>query len=280
MSPTPKKAGVVGWPLAHSLSPVMHRYWLRENNIDGSFEPVPIQPQEFSMKKLNALARKGFTGVNVTVPHKQRAYKFAHETDVAAEMAGAANLLVFHNNGRIEASNTDIFGLQESLKSVPLKTKSVAILGAGGAARAAVIALSNAGVGKIHILGRDRQRVGALALELQQKIRSDLVPGVFGDWPNLAGGVALLLNATNGGMKGAEPLLISLDGLPKSAVVYDVVYNPLETELLKDAKARGHKTINGLDMLMHQAVPSFEAFFGVRPKVTPGLRAALEQALS
>jgi shikimate dehydrogenase len=280
MSLKPKKAGVVGWPIAHSLSPAMHRYWLRENDVDGSFERLPIKPEEFSAKKLNALAEDGFTGVNVTVPHKELAYAIANERDAAADLAGAANLLVFGRDNHISARNTDIFGLEESLKYVPLKNKRVAVLGSGGGARAAIIALNNAGAKKICILGRDLLRVEALARSLQQKTKSDLMPALLKDWARVAGDVELLLNATSGGMKGAGPLCISLDGLPKTALVYDIVYNPLETELLKDAKARGYKTMDGLGMLMHQAVPSFEAFFGVRPKVTPGLRAVLEQALT
>jgi shikimate dehydrogenase len=216
------------------------------------------------------------------VPHKQAAFAIAHECDAAARAAGAANLLVFGEGGRIFARNTDASGLAASLKEKigALDSGTAVLLGAGGAARGAVLALDELGAGTIRILNRDSARADALAQALASQVRARLASGNLESWPQAAGGAALLVNATSAGMTGHAPLAIDLAPLPESAAVCDIVYNPLQTTLLKDAAARGHVTIDGLGMLMHQAVPSFEAFFGVRPAVTPGLRAALVKVLS
>lgn len=272
------KAGVVGWPIAHSLSPVLHGYWLKEYGIDGSFERIPAEPGKFQDVVLG-LRAEGFQGVNVTVPYKEEAFELADNRGRAAIEAGAANLLIFRDEG-IEADNTDTAGLARSLASqVHFSGKSVVLLGAGGAARGAILALHQLGASTIHILNRHVARAEALAQALQPILKSKLVPGALQDWSGVAGDVALLVNATSAGMTGNAPLDLDLSALNKDAAVCDIVYNPLETQLLKDAAARGHKTIDGLGMLMHQAVPSFEAFFGVKPEVTPGLRAELERVL-
>ena len=238
---------------------------------------VPARPEEFA-DVIARLRAEGFRGVNVTVPHKEAAFALAQKKDQAAVEAGAANLLIFRDG--IEARNTDTFGLVESLRAeVPLTGKSVVLLGAGGAARGAVLALNQLGASTIHILNRNAARAEALAQALQKNLKSRLVPGALEDWRKVAVDAALLLNSTSAGMTGNPPLSIDLSTLPKSAAVCDIVYNPLQTQLLKDAAARGHKTIDGLGMLMHQAVPSFEAFFGTKPEVTPGLRAELERVL-
>ena len=161
-----------------------------------------------------------------------------------------------------------------------LNGKPVVLLGAGGAARGAILALEMLGAGKIHLLNRDAHRAKTLAASLAPQVKAAVEPGALSDWNKVVGGAVLVVNSTSAGMGANPPLDIDLAALPKSAAVCDIVYNPLETKLLKDAAARGHKTIDGLGMLMHQAVPSFEAFFGVRPQVTPALRAALVQVLS
>jgi shikimate dehydrogenase len=275
-----KRAGIIGWPVKHSLSPVLHSYWLKEYGIDGEYLARPISPEHFGRVELDKLAGEGFSGVNVTVPLKEIAFKVASRHDAAANAAGAANLLIFNSDNSIDGRNTDTVGLTETLKGLSLAGKTVVLLGAGGAARAAVIALGAEGAGIIHILGRNRDRTNALKTFLQPAVKSKLIAGDFNDWPDAANSAALLINATNAGMTGQARLGLDLTPLARDAVVYDIVYNPLETELLRNAAARGHKTIDGLGMLMHQAVPSFEAFFGVRPSVTPGLRAALIQALN
>ena len=276
-----KIAGIIGWPVGHSLSPVLHGYWLAEHGIDGALVPLPARAQDFAAI-LDGVRRAGFTGVNVTVPHKESAFALAHETDKAAQISGAANLLAFEG-GRILARNTDGFGLQHSLREAlgpdALSGTVAVMLGAGGAARGGLLALQAVGVRTVHILNRDPARAKSLAASLGKDITATLLPGALTDWPSVAGAAALLLNTTSAGMGSIPPLALDLGALNKNAAVCDIVYNPLETPLLKDAKARGHRTIDGLGMLMHQAVPSFEVFFGVRPAVTPGLRVALEKVL-
>ncbi len=273
------KAGIVGWPVAQSLSPVLHGYWLRQMGIDGEMLRVPAPPEEFR-DVIARLRAEGLAGVNVTVPHKETAFALADRVDAAAKIAGAANLLVFHA-GAIEGRNTDSYGLAESLRENigALSGADVVLLGAGGAARGAVLALENLGAGTIHILNRDAERAKNLAAQLGPHVNARLVPGALADWKNAAAKAALLVNSTSAGMSGSPPLDLDLAALPQKAAVCDIVYKPLETALLKGAAARGHKIIDGLGMLMHQAVPSFEAFFGKRPQVDAGLRAALESAL-
>jgi shikimate dehydrogenase len=278
-----KLAGIIGWPVSHSLSPVLHGHWLAEYGIDGAMVPLPARVEDFTAV-IDGARRAGFKGVNVTVPHKEAAFALAHRLDDAARAAGAANLLIFREDG-IEGRNTDALGLAESLRESitnfggTLDGKSVVLLGAGGAARGAILSLEMLGAGKIHLLNRDAHRAKTLAGSLSRQVRSAVEPGALTDWQTVAGDAVLVVNSTSAGMGTIPPLDLDLSLLPKDAAVCDIVYNPLETKLLKDAAARGHKTIDGLGMLMHQAVPSFEAFFGVRPKVTPALRAALEKVL-
>jgi shikimate dehydrogenase len=274
-----KLAGIIGWPVAHSLSPVLHGHWLAEYGIDGAMVPLAAKREDFAAV-IDGVRRAGFAGVNVTVPHKEAAFAIAHRVDAAAKSAGAANLLVFHGQD-IEARNTDSIGLAESLKENigTLNGGSVVLLGAGGAARGAILALEMLGAGTIHLLNRDTGRAKTLAASLAREVKAAIEPSSLGDWGKAAAGAVLVVNSTSAGMGSNPALDVDLSVLPKSATVCDIVYNPLQTKLLKDAAAKGHKTIDGLGMLMHQAAPSFEAFFGVRPKVTPALREALVKAL-
>ena len=276
-----KRAGVIGWPVAHSLSPVLHGYWLKQYGIDGSYEKIPAAPEEFAAT-IARLQREGFSGVNCTVPHKEAAFALADSNDDIARSAGATNLLVFRH-GAIAGRNTDAYGLMASLKEAigPLGGKAVVLLGAGGAARGALVALRQLGAGCIYLMARNPERATILAFEASTPSAEGSVTEVrsLDTFPRIAGRAALVVNATSAGMGGNPPLDLDLSALPREAAVCDIVYHPLETQLLKDAKARGLKTIDGLGMLMHQAVPSFEAFFGARPEVTPGLRAALVEAL-
>jgi shikimate dehydrogenase len=283
MSEPMRVAGVMGWPARQSLSPRLHAFWLREHAVNGAFVPLPTRPEDFSTA-LRGLRLAGFRGVNVTVPHKEAAVALAERLDPVAMTAGAVNLLVFGENGGLEGFNTDAGGLAASLAEDlgrdALRGKAVALLGAGGAARAAILALENLGASEIRILNRDRGRAEALAVAFSPSVNAKLSAMALDAWPKVAGDIALAVNATSAGMKGTPALGLSLDALPKEAAVCDIVYNPLETDLLKRARARGLRTVDGLGMLMHQAVPSFAAFFGVTPKVTPALRLELERALA
>jgi len=276
-----KVAGVVGWPISHSLSPVLHGYWLEELKLDGTLVPLAVRREEFA-QTIVSLQGAGFRGVNVTVPHKEAAFALAHICDEAAKAASAANLLIFRADGKIEARNTDAVGLMESVRAEMgrLDGRSVLLLGAGGAARGAILALNALGAARIQLLNLHADKAAMLARSMQPLVKSKLIAGGLEDWNSAAPHADLIVNGTSAGMKGNSPLVLDLAVSKPSAVVLDIVYNPLETELLRAAKARGHQTIDGLGMLMHQAAPSFEAFFGVKPLVTPGLRARLIEALS
>ncbi len=272
-------AGVIGWPVTRSLSPLLHGHWLAKYHIDGAMVPLAARVEDFSAV-IDGARRAGFKGVNATVPHKEAAFAMAHKVDAPAQAAGAANLLVFREDG-ILGRNTDALGLADSLRETigTLEGKSVVLLGAGGAARGAILSLEILGARHIHLLNRDGARAKTLAASLSKQVRAPVEPGALSDWRKVAGDATLLVNSTSAGMGTNPPLDLDLSLLPDSAAVCDIVYNPLETKLLKDAAARGLATIDGLGMLMHQAAPSFEAFFGVKPKVTPALRAALEKVL-
>ena len=284
------KAGVVGWPIAHSLSPVLHGHWLKQYDIDGSYERIAIEPGTFP-QRIAELRAAGFRGVNVTVPYKEEAFSLAQKKHQAAQITGAANLLVFTSDGEVGANNTDASGLFDSLEAalgrISLGGKNIVLLGAGGAARVAAFGLQHFGhVAKITILNRNKDRADGLVEHLRQYLpEAKFLTGGLEDWPDAAAEAWLVVNTTSAGMKGNPPLELDLAPLPITAAVCDIVYNPLETDLLKRAAARGHKTIDGLGMLMHQAAPSFQAFFfeemkGKMPEVTPALRAALVGALN
>ncbi len=275
-------AGIVGWPVAHSLSPRLHGYWLNELGIDGIYVPLPVRPEDFSLV-VRALMKTGFKGVNVTIPHKEAAFALCHDCDLAAQIAGAANLLIFHGDGRIEGRNSDAAGLAASLREHlgpdALRDKPVLVLGAGGAARAVVVALHDLGAGEIRIVNRSRSRVEQLAMALSPHVAPRIRIFAPTDWSQAAEGAVLAINATSLGMTGAPSLDLPLHVLPKDAWICDIVYNPLETEFLRRARSAGFRTIDGLGMLMHQGVPAFAAFYGGNAKVTPALRQDLEKAL-
>ena len=283
ISGSARLAGIVGWPVSHSLSPLLHSAWLGEYGIDGAFVPLAVRREDFA-RAIQGLKLCGFHGVNVTVPHKEAAFALAHRCDEEAQAAGAANLLLFGPDGQCEARNTDSLGLAASLRSSlggrALRGKPVVLIGAGGAARAAIRALDRLGASRITILNRTESRGQNLARELGAQVRCQLSAEPLSNWKQVAPGTSLLVNATSAGMKGQPVLRLPLDALDKRTGVCDLVYNPLETPLLKAARKRGHKTVGGLGMLIEQAVPAFEAFFGRKPKVTPKLRRMLEKALA
>lgn len=277
-----KLAGIIGWPVSHSLSPVLHSFWLKQHSLEGAYIPIAVPREEFS-RAVAGLQEAGFAGINVTVPHKEAAFALSDVRDARADAAGAVNLLLFRN-GKIEGRNTDADGLSASLCEAFgadfLGHSTAVILGAGGAARAAVLSLDALGASDIRLVNRTRQNAVTLANALQPNVKAKLSAHALSDWSEAAAGARLLVHTTSAGMKDNPPLDLSLEALPKDAAVCDIVYNPLETDLLKRARARGHRTADGLGMLMHQAVPAFAAFYGVTPKVTPELRAVLEKALA
>ena len=264
-------AGVIGWPVAHSCSPRLHGYWLRKYGIDGAYIPLPVRPQQFAAA-LRALPMLGFAGVNVTVPHKEAALSVVDRSDSAARRIGAVNTIVAAPDGTLDGRNSDGFGFMENLRAGVVgwspKAGPAVILGAGGAARAVAVALSDGGAPEIRIVNRTVERAERLSADIGGPFR------VYG-WAERASALfdaALLVNTTTLGMTGQPPLELALDPLPTTAVVNDIVYSPLETVLLAAARARGNPVVDGLGMLLHQARPAFAAWFGVEPEVTPELR--------
>ncbi len=267
-------AGVVGWPIAHSRSPQLHGHWLRRYRIDGAYVPMSVLPDRVE-QALRALPLLGFRGCNVTVPHKRAALTVADTADAFAMRVGAVNTLTVGVDGALGGSNTDGFGFLESVRTGAPTWRPPAgpalVVGAGGAARAIVAALIDAGVPEIRLANRTLSRGKDLAADLGGPI----VPVAWKERSAAADGAALLVNTTTLGMDGQPPLDLELTPLPVAAVVTDIVYTPLMTPLLSDAAARGNPVVDGLGMLLHQAVPGFAAWFGVEPTVDAALRDAV-----
>jgi shikimate dehydrogenase len=269
-------AGVVGHPVRHSLSPVIHNAWISAAGIDAvylAFEPAPERFEAF----VNGLRGRMVLGLNVTIPFKEQALALADLVSPAAERAGAANLLAFRDDGSVEADNTDGQGLLIGLEGAGFRASRgpVVILGAGGAARGAAASLLAAGAPEVRLVNRSLDRAQAIAA-LDPRIRAH-------GWeraPAALQGAAAVINATSLGMAGQPPLQLSLEDAPAAAVVMDMVYKPLETELLRQARSRGHQTADGLSMLIGQAAPSFEAFFGQPPPADVDVRGLCEAALA
>ncbi len=272
------RAGVVGWPVDHSLSPKLHGYWLEKYAIDGEYVKIPVDPGDFEVG-IRALAGRGFSGFNVTVPHKEAAFRLMDELDPAAERLRAVNTVTVGPDGRLHGANTDGFGFAENLKAglgrAALPDGPALVIGAGGAARAVVGALMDGGAEDIRLANRTAERAERLAADLGG-------PVSIVDWDRRDGNladVALVVNCTPLGMAKSPPLEFSLAGLAPDAVVTDIVYAPLETPLLAAARARGHRTVDGLGMLLHQGRPGFERWFGVAPEVDGRLRSRMLEAL-
>lgn len=265
-------AGVIGWPIAHSRSPRLHGHWLAHYKIEGAYVPLAVRPENLEAA-VEGLVALGFRGANVTLPHKEQVLRLCDQVTPRARRIGAVNTLVV-KDGCVEGDNTDGFGFLENLKEANPGWRPAGpavVLGAGGAARAILVALLEAEVAEIRLLNRTRTRAEALADELGGTIRvMD-----WGDWTDALAEASLLVNTTSLGMSGQPPLEIDLSPLPASALVNDIVYVPIETALLAAARARGNAIVDGLGMLLHQARPGFEAWFGVSPEVTPALRQAV-----
>lgn len=267
-----KLAGVAGWPIAHSLSPTLHGYWIAEHKLDAAYLPLAIKAEDFA-DAFRVLPKVGFRGFNVTLPHKEAAFALVDTHDDAARLTGAVNTIVFAN-GRALGRNTDVHGFAQLLREAgvaSLKQARAVLLGAGGASRAVIAALLSLEAAEIVVVNRTLDKAKALAVRFGERVKPF-------DWSGLGGALgeaSLLVNTTSLGMTGQPPLDLDLALLPARAAVADIVYRPLETALLARAKARGLKAIDGLGMLLHQAQPGFAAWFGVEPKVTPALRSYL-----
>ncbi len=266
-------AGVIGQPIAHSRSPKLHGHWLKTYGLVGHYIPMDVAPADLETV-LRTLPKAGFVGANVTVPHKEAALRLADHVSDRASVIGAANTLVFREDGSIHADNTDGYGFMANIRSGapdwnPQDGPAV-VFGAGGAARAVLQALAEAGVPEILLTNRTRTRADHLKEEFGQRI-------TVVDWVqagNVIEDAELVVNTTSLGMQGQPELRVPLDGLQPGAVVTDLVYAPLQTHLLKQAEEAGCTTVDGLGMLLHQAVPGFERWFGVRPEVDAETRAA------
>jgi shikimate dehydrogenase len=267
------RACVMGHPVAHSRSPMLHGYWLRTLDIAGAYEFADVAPEKFEAF-FRGLAANGFVGGNITIPHKEAAYRLVDRRERAAAAIGAVNTVWYEGDALI-GGNTDWLGLVGSLDDIhPGWDKppgKVVVLGAGGSARASVFAFTERGYA-VSIVNRTHERAEKLAAAFAPRASAH----GFEELPKLLADADVLINNTSLGMGGKPPLVIDLSPLKKSAIVYGVVYVPLETELLKAAKARGHRTVDGLSMLLYQAVVGFSHWFGVTPKVTAEQRAILE----
>jgi shikimate dehydrogenase len=269
-------AGVMGWPIKHSRSPRLHGFWLDNYKIDGAYVPMAVRPEELPAA-LRALPKLGFAGTNLTVPHKELALQVLDRVDARARRIGAANTIVVREDGSLEGTNSDAFGFIESIRAgAPGWSAADApaiVIGAGGAARAVIVALLEEGARTIRVVNRTKERAARLAEEFGVKAYD------WGDWKSTLDSAGLAVNTTTQGMVGEPALDIDLTALPKSAVVNDIVYVPLETPLLAAARRRGNRVVDGLGMLLHQARPGFRAWFGVDPEVTPELRAHVAAGL-
>ncbi|WP_083897390.1 shikimate dehydrogenase [Azospirillum sp. B506] len=270
-----KIAGVMGWPIGHSRSPRLHGFWLRHYGIDGAYVPLAVAPER-AEQAIRALPALGFRGSNVTVPLKEIAFRSVDRLDATARRMGAVNTIVVAEDGALEGGNTDGFGFIENLRAEQpdwtAEQGPAVVIGAGGAARAVVVALLDAGAPEVRLVNRTRARAEELVADLAAVDLKDGVTVV--DWVSRETGLdgaSLLVNTTTQGMAGQPALDLSLRALPASAVVNDIVYVPLETPLLAEARARGNPVAGGIGMLLHQARPGFKAWFGVEPQVTPEL---------
>ncbi len=267
-----KKAGVIGHPIAHSRSPIIHGHWLETYGIAGEYKAYDVHPGHLRDEVLR-LRDAGLAGFNVTLPHKQDVMAICTTLNDEARRIGAVNTVVFYPSGEIEGRNTDAYGfMQNALEEQPeffAKKKgqlSAAVIGAGGAARAILYALGKAGITEIRLTNRTLESAEALAEEFGARVY---------EWEErelALAGANVLINTTSLGMKGQPPLELALDNFATDGLVYDIVYAPLQTQLLQDAQARGCKTVTGIGMLLHQARPGFQAWFGTMPEITTELR--------
>ena len=271
-------AGVMGWPVAHSRSPLLHGYWIDHYRLSGAYVLLPVAPEGLA-NALHGLAALGFAGCNLTIPHKVTAMQLVDRVDPLARRIGAINTIVVEADGTLSGYNNDSFGFLQSLRDAKPDWRAdagpIVVLGAGGAARAVVACLAEEGAREIRLVNRTHRR----ALDIAHAVGAAVRTLPWARRHDALADAALLVNTTSQGMSGEQPLDLSLTALPRQALVIDLVYVPLATPLLAAARARGNATVDGLGMLLNQARPAFRAWFGVMPEITPELRRVLEATL-
>jgi len=271
-------AGVMGWPVMHSRSPLLHNYWFSKHELAGSYVPLAIEPQGLKAA-LRALHPLGFAGCNLTIPHKQQAMQIVDEVDAVARAIGAISCVVTHRDGSLSGTNNDCYGFLHNLRQQYPDWRADAgpavVLGAGGGSRAVCYALAQAGVKELRLVNRTHERALALAREFGAPLKA--LP--WEQRHDALEGAATVVNATSCGMVGQPPLDLKLDRLARDALAADIIYIPLETPFLAAARQRGNRTLNGLGMLLHQGRPAWKAWFGIEPEVTPELRALVEKTI-
>lgn len=277
--PAPPLAGVIGWPIAHSLSPRLHGHWIARYGIPGYYVPLGVRPQDFE-STFRTLPKLGFRGVNVTIPFKEAVLALATSVTDRAALIGAANTISFRADGGVHADNTDGYGFLHNLRAAQPGWSAAAgpalVVGAGGASRAVISALLSSGAPEVRIANRTRARAEMLRDHFGARV-------TVIDWnraSDAAAGAMTIVNTTSLGLEGQADLPLRLEAAPRAAVVTDLVYRPLMTPLLRRADALGLAVVDGLGMLLHQAAPGFESWFGLRPEVDDDLRAAVLSAMS
>jgi len=272
-------AGVMGWPVMHSRSPMMHNYWMEQQGLAGTYVPLAIEPGKIG-PALRAMHPLGFAGCNLTIPHKQDAMEIVDEVDEVAKKIGAISCVVVRDDGSLFGTNNDWLGFLGNLKEFRPDWRAdagpVTVIGAGGGSRAVSYALLDQGVTEIRLVNRTRERAEKLAEEFGGPIEVHS----WEERHDALDGVAMAVNVTSQGMQGETALDIQLDALPVDAIAADIIYIPLETPFLAAARARGNPTLNGVGMLLHQGPPAWKRWFGVEPQVTPDLRAEMEKSIS
>lgn len=271
-------AGVMGWPVMHSRSPMLHTWLMKQHGLMGTYVPLAIKPEDLAAA-LRGLAPLGFSGCNITIPHKEQALRIVDHVDEVARRIGAVSCITMRPDGSLAATNNDAFGfVQNVLQHQPswrADAGPAVVIGAGGGARAIVYALAERGAKEIRVVNRTRARADALAREFGGPV--SVVE--WADRGRALGDAAMLVNTTSQGMVGQPPLELPLDTVPARALVCDIVYVPVETPLLAGARRRGNPTVDGLGMLLHQVRPAWQAWFGIDPEITPELRAHIEATL-
>jgi shikimate dehydrogenase len=271
-------AGVMGWPVMHSRSPLLHNYWFKQHNLAGAYVPLAIRPEGLAAA-LRALHPLGFAGCNLTIPHKEQAMKIVDLVDAVSKNIGAISCVVVRPDGSLAGTNNDGYGFIHSIKQEQpgwhAHSGTAVVIGAGGGARAVCYALAQEGAKEIRLINRTFDRAKRISEDFAGPIRA--FP--WEDRNDALEGAAMVVNTTSQGMLGQTPLDLKLDKLPLRALAADIVYIPLETPFLAAARNRGNPTINGLGMLLHQARPAWRAWFGIEPEVTAELRVMIEKTI-